>query len=266
MLLPGVALADLKPLRIGILPTLSPRVILKNYEYLRRYLSQGLRQPIELGTATDFRAFHEQVMADEYDVVLTAAHLARLAQREKGWLPLATYTMPNRALLLVANKGPIHALADLRGKSLSSVDPLALVVIQGQQWLREKGLRANRDYQFIDASSFTSAAYAVLQQRAAMAIVSAAGYKQFPDPLKSQIHILQTLPEVPALIWMAHPKSPVDPVRLKALMTNFTAEQAEGRAFFKLTGYGGMRPVSDEQMQALDKYADEAQALLSAPQ
>ncbi len=260
-LLPSITQAEPAPLRIGILPTLSPRLLLKNYEYVRRYLARELRQPMILGTATDFKAFQNQTMADQYDVIVTAAHLGRLAQREKGWLPLATYQQANRALLLVSNNLPIHSVQDLRGKTITSLDPIALVVIQGRQWLSDKGLR-QIDYHYVNAPGFTSAAHAVVQQEAAMAIISPAGYKQLSEALRNETHIFQTLPEVPALLWLVNPKSPIDPVRLKALLLKFNATVPEGRQFFELTGYEGLHEVSGEEMQALDSYADEVKVLL----
>jgi len=260
-LLPGISQAEPIPLRIGILPTLSPRLLLKNYEYVRRYLARELQQPMILGTATDFKAFHSQTMADEYDVIVTAAHLGRLAQREKGWLPLATYQQANRALLLVSNNLPIHSVQDLRGKTVTSLDPIALVVIQGRQWLSDKGLR-EIEYQYVNAPGFTSAAHAVVQQEAAMAIISPSGYKQLSETLRNEMHIFQSLPEVPALLWLVNPKSRIDPARLKALLLKFNATVPEGREFFALTGYEGMREVSGEEMQALDSYADEAKVLM----
>lgn len=263
LLFQGAALADTKTLRIGVLPTLSPRLLLKNYEYVRLYLAREIRQPMELGTGTGFADFHRQAVGDEYDVLLTAAHLARLAQREKGWIPLATYKTANRAILLVAKNGPIHSYEDLRGRMITSTDPLALVVMQGRQWLQEKGLKPNRDYQYIDAPSFTSAAHAVVQKQVALAIVSPSSYKQLPEALKSETRIFEALPEIPALVWMVHPKSGLDPARLKRLLLDFTSDVPEGKEFYQSTGYQGIREVTPEQIQALDIYADEAKALMS---
>lgn len=260
----GAALAETKPVRIGVLPTLSARLLLKNYEYVRLYLARELRQPVELGTGTSFTDFHRQVMADEYDVILTAAHLARLAQREKGWIQLATYKNPNRPILLVAKNSTVHSVEDLRGKTVTSVDPLALNGMYGRQWLSEKGLKSGRDYQYVDSPSFTSAAHAVAQQQAALAIVSPSSYKQLPESLKSDTRIFLSLPELPAVMWLVHPKSGVDSVRLKHLLLAFTADVAEGKEFYQATGYEGMREVLPEQMPALDIYADEAKALMNS--
>ena len=266
LLLPGWALGETKPLRIGLLPTLSPRVLLNNYAPLRQYLEQQLQQPVQMWTATDFRAFHEQTMAGEYDFVVTAAHFARLAQREAGWLPLATYKTANRAILIMSDKHPISSVEEMRGKVITSIDPLALVVTQSVQWLAEKGLRQGRDYRFADAPSFNTAAYAVQQQEAILAIISPSAYKQLPEPLKGEMHVFQTLPEVPALIWMAPPKGRVEPARLKSVLLNFTPDTPQGRQFFETTGYAGMRAVSDEQMQSLDGFADRVKNLLNLKQ
>jgi len=266
LLLPGWALGETKPLRIGLLPTLSPRVLLSNYAPLRQYLEQQLQQPVQMWTATDFRAFHAQTMAGEYDFVVTAAHFARLAQREEGWLPLATYKTANRAILLMSGKHPISSVEEIRGKAIASVDPLALVVTQSVQWLAEKGLRQGRDYRFADAPSFNTAAYAVQQQESVLAIISPAAYKQLPEPLKSEMRVFQALPEVPALIWMAPPQGRVEPARLKAALLSFTPDTPEGRQFFGATGYGGMRAVSGEQMQSLDGFADRVKNMLNLKQ
>ena len=266
LLLPGWALGETKPLRIGLLPTLSPRVLLNNYAPLRQYLEEQLQQPVQMWTATDFRAFHEQTMAGEYDFVVTAAHFARLAQREAGWLPLATYKTANRAILIMSDKHPISSVEEMRGKVITSIDPLALVVTQSVQWLAEKGLRQGRDYRFADAPSFNTAAYAVQQQEAILAIISPSAYKQLPEPLKGEMHVFQTLPEVPALIWMAPPKGRVEPARLKSVLLNFTPDTPQGRQFFETTGYAGMRAVSDEQMQSLDGFADRVKNLLNLKQ
>ena len=266
LLLPAWAWSETKPLRVGLLPTLSPRVLLNNYAPLRQYLEQQLQQPVQMWTATDFRAFHEQTMAGQYDFVVTAAHFARLAQREAGWLPLATYKTANRAILIMSDKHPISSVEEIRGKVITSVDPLALVVTQSVQWLAEKGLRQDRDYRFANVPSFNTAAYAVQQQEAVLAIISPAAYKQLPEPLKSDVRVFRALPEIPALIWMAPPKGRVQPARLKSVLLNFTPDTPQGRQFFETTGYAGMRAMSDAQMQSLDGFAGQVKKLLNLKQ
>jgi len=260
------ALAESKPLRIGVLPIVSPRLLLKNYENVRLYLERELGQSLELGTGTSFGDFHRQAMAGEFDVIVTASHLARVGQLEKAWRPLAKYKTPNRAILLVSKIPTIKTVEDLRGKTVTSADPLALIGMQGRQWLLEQGLKLNRDYHYTDSASFTSAAYAVAHQQAALAMISPSSYTQLPEALKSETRIFQMLPELPGLIWLINPKSSIDPARLKRLLLGFTSEVAEGRTFYQATGYVSMLEVTEEQMRALDIYVDETKVLLHAKQ
>ncbi|MCK7579668.1 MAG: phosphate/phosphite/phosphonate ABC transporter substrate-binding protein [Chromatiales bacterium] len=142
---------------------------------------------------------------------------------------------------------------------------LALVVIQTVHWLREQGLREGRDYTLVDAPSFNSAAYAVQQHQAMLAIMSPASMRQLPEALKDDTLVFQTLPEIPALMWVAHPRMRAEVELLRATLLGFTAELPEGKQFFDATGYRGIRAVSADDMTMLTPYADEIKALLGPP-
>lgn len=166
------------PLVVGVLPTLSPRVLIGNYQPFRLYLERTLKQPVELVTATNFSAFHQRTMAGEYDLVVTAAHLARLAQIEGRYTPLATYQLVNRAVLLTSQSTPLKSIKDLNGATVATLDRSALIVSQTFIWLQEQGLQLGKDYKLLETSSHNSAAYSVLSGESALAIVSPAGLKQ----------------------------------------------------------------------------------------
>lgn len=250
------------PLRVGVLPTLSTRVLFNTYEPLRGYLERELQRPVVMRTATDFRAFHTQTVAGDFDLVVTAPHLARLAQRERRWAALATYRTPAHAILLATKEHPVRSVEELRGKTIAHPDRLALVVIQTVAWLQERGLREGQDYMLLSVSSFNSAAYAVQQQQAALAIMSPSSMRQLPEQLMRDTQVFQTLPAVQALVWIAHPRLDSDTTRVRQALLQFTTEQPAGQEFFKVSGYGGMEAISDQQMRALDPYADQVKALL----
>jgi phosphonate transport system substrate-binding protein len=85
---------------IGLLPNISARVLLAQYQPLRDFLSRELKRPVQLSTAPDWATFHQRTVALEYDLVITAAHLARLAQLERGHLPLVSYTPDIKGLVV----------------------------------------------------------------------------------------------------------------------------------------------------------------------
>jgi phosphonate transport system substrate-binding protein len=72
---------------LGVLPIHSARVLTERYEPLRAYLEKHLKQPVRIESAADFRRFHERTLRGDFDLTITPAHFARLAQKEAGFVP-----------------------------------------------------------------------------------------------------------------------------------------------------------------------------------
>ncbi len=242
------------PLVIGILPTLSARVLLNNYQPFRIYLEQTLKRPIEMVTATDFTTFHKSTMAGEYDIVVTAAHLGRLAQLEAGYLPLATYKSTNRAILMTSKTAPLKSIQDLRGRTVATLDRFAIIVGQTLVWLQEQKLQERKDFRLLETSSHNSAAYSVLSGESVLAIISPAGWKQIPANIQDGLQIFATLPSIPGVMWLANPRLARETPHLKSVLLNFSPNLPEGKQFFDVTGYQDMREVTPEEMKSLDPY------------
>ncbi len=253
--------ATSEPLRIGLLPTLSTRTLITNYHPLRIYLERALQRPVVLLTAPDFRTFHRDTTAGSFDLVVTGAHLARLAQTEHGMQPLATYRATNRATLIMAKSRPVRSPQDLRGKNLAIFDPLALVVLQAIDWLGSQGLRADRDYRLLDTPSHNSVAHSVLSGESIMGVTAPAGMRNWTPEMREGLQVFIELPPVPALIWIAHPRMGAEAERIKAALLRFTGTP-EGRQFMATTAYQGLREVGADELRSLDPYAREAARLL----
>lgn len=246
------AVANDHPLVIGILPTLSPRVLIGNYQPYRTYLEQALQRPVEMVTAKNFTTFHQNTLAGNYDVVVTAAHLARLAQVEGRFLPMATYQSTNRAVLLTSKAAPLKSVTQLKGSTIATLDHSALIVSQTLLWLEDKQLQLGKDYKLLETSSHNSAAYSVLSGESALAIVSPAGLKQMPPEIQAGVQVFASLPPLPAMMWLANPRISSEVPRLKAVLLAFSPLLGEGKQFFDKTGYQNMREITEEEMKSLD--------------
>ncbi|MGV8992317.1 MAG: phosphate/phosphite/phosphonate ABC transporter substrate-binding protein [Thiobacillus sp.] len=248
-------------LRVGILPTLSAKVLLTNYQPLRVYLERELQRPVEMLTSTDFKRFHHDTLAGDFDLLVTAPHLARLSQLEAGFLPVATYLAANRAVLITAKNKPIKQLEEFRGQNLAIFDSLGLIVLQAQQWLEDRGFEQGRDYRAILFPSHNSVGFSVQHGESLIGIVSPAGLRQLPPETLGQIQVFAELPQVPALIWVVHPRMKLEADRLQAVLLRF-AGTPEGIQFYSSNAYKGMRPVTPEELRSLDRSAREAKRLI----
>lgn len=242
------------PLVVGILPTLSPRVLLSNYQPIRSYLEKTLHRPVEMVTAKDFSTFSKSTARGDYDIVVTAAHLARLAEVESGYLPLVTYKAPNRAMLLTTSKAPLHNIQDLRGHTVATLDRSALITSQTLIWLREQGLQEPEDFKLIETSSHNSAAYSVLSGESTLAITSPGGWRMMPANIKDRLKLLTSLPPLPSMMWLAHRRLIKEAPNLRSVLLDFSPDLPEGKQFFDASGYQGMREITPQEMKSLDPF------------
>lgn len=263
LLTASAASAEIQPLEIGVVPYISARKAASTYEPLRKYLEQTMARPIELYTAPGFKLFQAQSAHGDFDLVITAAHFARILEQENGYIALARFSAGARGLVMVARDGPIQNLMDLRGRKVAVPDRLSLASILCVEYLKQHGLQPSVDFQMLEVPSFHSALQAI-QHGAATAAFSAPGaLAQMPEQLR---HATRTLADTGAyfnLVFLAHPRLGARVVaRLKNQILLFGRDTPEGRQFLTDTAFGRMLPVAAGDLHLLDPYVPETKRLL----
>ena len=239
---------------LGVLPIHSARVLAERYEPLRAYLEQQLRQPVRIESAADFSRFQARTLRGEFDLTITPAHFARLAQKDAGFQPLVQFTPDHDTLLICAADRPLASVRALQGKQLAVVDRLAIIVMATLSYLESQGLESGRDYQISEHRSHASAGYSLLSGLSAAAVSSSQGLLQLPDDLRRKLVVQQHIADIPAFVVLAKPdldRARVE--RLKALLLGF-ANQAEGSDFFARIGYAGFIASSEARLKRVDSY------------
>ena len=253
------------PLEVGIIPNISSRVLLAQYEPMRKYLERVLGRPVQISTAPNWKIFQERTLALEYDLVITAAHLGRLAQLDSSYLPLLSYQPYIKGLIAFAKDRPIRDIADLQGKTLVLSNPQSLVSFRGMQWLNENGLRRDRNFTTIDTPTDDSVGNVIVRGDAIAAMLSSGEYRAIPEAIKAQVQILTSFAEVPGFVVMANPKyKPAEAQLLKDHLRKFATQSDEGKTFFANTGLTGFNEPAAGMMESMDAYASVTRKSLSA--
>lgn len=252
------------PLEIGVLPNVSPRVLIAQYQPMREYLARAMQRPVQVSTAPDWRTFQQRTLALEYDVVVTAVHLARVAQLDRGYVPLLRYVPNIKGLLLFASSRPLRGVPDLAGHTLVLSNPQSLVTLRGMQWLAEEGLQRDKDFKTISTPTDDSAGSIVVRGDAMAALVSAGEYRAFPEEIRAQLQMLTTFAEVPGFIVLASPRlSASETQAIKDHLRRFAGGSEEGKSFFGSTGFTNMTEVEPGLMESMDPYVAATRWLLS---
>lgn len=250
------------PLEIGVLPNISARVLLAQYQPMREYLERELTRVVQISTAPDWSSFHQRTLAAEYDLLITAAHLARLAQLDRGYRPLATYTPRIRGLVIVAKDKPLASATALAGQVVVLSNPQSLVTLRAMQWLTEQGLQRDRDFKTVRTSTDDSVGTVLLRGDARAAIVSAGEFRAIPEGMRAQLAVHTTFAEVAGFVLMASPKLAADDTQaLRRALLAF-GSSTEGKAFLSATGFTGVTELEAGTLEAMDAYADATRRLL----
>lgn len=252
------------PLELGLLPNLSARVLLAQYEPLVQFLGREAGQPVSASTAVNWATFHKRTVGLEYDLVVTAANLARLAQLDAGWVPMLRYKPDIKGLLACAASRPLADAAALRGQSLVLSNPQSLVTLRGMEWLAGQGLQRGRDFQIVGTPTDDSVGNVVLRGDAVAAMLSGGEFRSIPPAVRNQLQVVSTFAEVTGFVLMASPRLATGRrQQLQELLVRFAAGSDEGRQFFERSGFAAFQPVDPGVMEALQPYVDATRRVLA---
>jgi phosphonate transport system substrate-binding protein len=257
---------DTPPLVLGVFPNTTAKQIVETYRPLADALEKSLQRRVEIYTAPNFKTFVERTRQGEYDLLLTAPHLAWLARQDAGYQPLLKYTQPVRGLLVVKSASPYRDVAELRGHSIAIADPLAVIVLALQAELAEAGLKPGIDYPIINAGTHINAALQVINGRADAAMVGQNALMQFPPDLHQQLLVLLETPPLSSLTYLTHPRLHEAEVKtIRKTLLNF-ATTSEGKMLLKNGGFGGFSPINSNELNAFRPYALQTQKMLQGMQ
>lgn len=242
-------------LRFGVFPQLSARTLAETYQPLADHLGRGLGRPVALESAADFFTFHERTLAGEYELVLTAPHMAWLAWKEGGYRPLLVYREPARGFVVVRADSPLRRLSDLRGKSIVIPDANAVISLRLEKLLAAAGLKLGRELAVTEVGTHTNAALYVHDGQADAAIVGIFPMKRLPKEVRERLRILAETPPLPSHVFLVPPRTSAARERALAVaIAGFMANEA-GRRFLEKTGMVGVRPLQRDELRAV---ADDA--------
>jgi phosphonate transport system substrate-binding protein len=244
------------------MPVYGVRTLMKRYDPIRAYISRLLGQPVRIETAPDFRRFLKSVLAREFDIVVAAAHFARIAQLDAGWIPLAQFKPDHDTLLIVRTGEVPKRVADLAGKEVAVIDRLAVTVMGGLNYLVSQGVKADVDYKVVEYRNHASVVHALLSGVSAMAVTTTHGLHQIPTDQRARIAVYKNLSDIPAFVILAAPSLPKAAIdRLNAGLASF-ANESEGLEFLGQNSYTGLVVADEAMMRRADVYLEETRGAL----
>lgn len=250
-------------LTVGVLPNVSARLIYSSYQPLDAYLERITGHSVDIQTAKDFKEFNARTLAGDYDLVVTAPNLGRLAQIDGKWDLLAVYEPAIPALLVTLKSNSNSGVDQLRGKSLALANPQSLVALAGLQWLKTQGLQVGTDYTIAMAANEDSLGTLLKTGEAPLAMMSQGEFNAKTSEMKQLLRISTTFAQIPGFFVLANPKmTPAERQSLKNTLMGFQ-KSAEWNSFSDLSGVKAIRDLSKSDISFIDPFVEMTRASLN---
>lgn len=257
------SLAQAAGFLLGVPPIHSMRTLAERYEPLRAFLEARLGRAVYLESAADFADYHARTLAGEYDLAVTPAHFARIAQKERQFQPLTQFQPDHDALLLHTVEAPLQDLSRLKGGQLAVIDPLAITVMASVDYLERQGLELGRDYQMTDYRNHASVAQAMAAGLAVAGVSTTQGLKQMPGPVRARLRVRAHIADIPAFVILAKPQaSAAEVARTRNLLLEF-ARGTAGQDFLRDIAYTALVPAEEASMRRADAYLRTTRKMLA---
>lgn len=248
--------ADNTELVIGVLPNIAAPALLAQYDHLKRYLERTGQGKVRIVVPAGFKPFFDSTMRGDYDVAVAAPHFARVAQLDKGMLPIALYEPRINALLIAPTDGTVAAPRDVMGKQVGFANPTSLVAMYGLQWLSQQKIEPGKDFEVKPGRSDMGVGRMMLSGEVAAAIMSNGEMRALPVEESSRMKVVEVIARIPNFIVLAHPRLPKERVaQLRTQFKGFMMGSAEGVAFGQATGLTGIVDADEAVLKELDPYA-----------
>lgn len=238
----------------GVYPYLSSSQIVEQFAPLGEHLAQALGRPVSLRSAPDFERFIERTRAEEYDIIFTAPHMGRLAEKRDGYLPVAQTGYGIVVVVLARKDGPIKKLVDLKGHTLATGAKLSMSYQMVDRELEKHGLTIGRDVRFVNTASFSNVLESLVRHEADAGATGTLLWDKAPPEKHQVLHAIWRSQEVPGFLVLAHPRIGAAAIqRLKQALLAFGNTPA-GKTYFEKTQQLDFRPIDAAKLKRIDPY------------
>jgi phosphonate transport system substrate-binding protein len=257
VLMPGLSPATASAnneLTLGVFPYVSPAQLAAFHAPLKDYLAANLQRPVSLVTAPDLNSFVERTSQGQYDIIITAPHLGRLAETRDGYKRLAQTSHTVQGFFLVPKDSGIQKIEDLKGKTVMIAQKVSIVYQMAEHTLREHGLVPGKSVTIIETRTHNNAMQAPLRGEADASVTGKLLWYGLDDAQKDKMRMIGTTAEAPGFLVMANPRLATQEIeKIKKLLLDFHLNPGS-EPYFKTNGYEKFQVIDDKAMKGLDPY------------
>ncbi|MFA6499243.1 MAG: phosphate/phosphite/phosphonate ABC transporter substrate-binding protein [Desulfurivibrionaceae bacterium] len=252
------AASKIETLTLGVFPYLSANQMMEQLSPLCKRIEVALGKKVILVSAPDFMSYVDRTAKGEYDLVLTAPHMGRLAQKRDGWQLVVQSGQKTATVILVRNESGIRRLEDLRGKKLAVGNVRSVTYLLAEEALAQKGITLGKDVEVLETATFSNVVQSVFLGEVDAGATPTLLWDKWVHVSEEQHRQLREIyrakPAAPSFLVMAHPKTDQATIlRLRQSLLGFK-DTPEGKDFLQKSQFESFLPIDEATMERIDPY------------
>ncbi|MEA1990090.1 MAG: PhnD/SsuA/transferrin family substrate-binding protein [Pseudomonadota bacterium] len=257
--IPFNAYANDNVLKLGIFPYANPGYLAKLHLPIKNHFQAATPEHIQMLSAANFKTFKNNTKNGLYDIIITAPHLGRLAEKKANYQWLGFTSNSSHAVFAVNRQNDSKTLADFKGQTITLPPKTAIIHHLALNKLKEAGLRPGIDITIKETKSHNNAMLAVIQNITPISAFGKPTWSKFKPQGRENVIKLTQSENIPGFAIMAHPRLGTKTIsELKQRFFSFQ-ETESGKMYFEQTGLKGARKETAQDLQKIDKYLNELQ-------
>jgi len=252
------AAAREETLVLGVFPYLSASQMMEQLSPLVKRMEEALGKKITMVSAPNFMSYVERTARGEYDLVVTAPHMGRLAETRDGWQLVVQSGQKTATVLLVRKDSAIHEVSDLRGKTMAVGNRRSVTYLLAEEALLQQGITPGKDINIIETATFSNVVQSVFLgevDAGATPTLLWDTWQYVNNEQHDQLReIFRAKPAAPSFLVMVNPEISQAVInRLAASLLSYH-ETPEGKAFFRKSQFESFLPLDEATMMGIDPY------------
>lgn len=245
-------------LTLGVFPYLSANQMMEQLSPLCKRMEAALGKKVILVSAPDFMSYVDRTAKGEYDLVLTAPHMGRLAQKRDGWQLVVQSGQKTATVILVRNESPVRKLEDLRGKKMAVGNVRSVTYLLAEEALAQKGITLGKDVEVLETATFSNVVQSVFLGEVDAGATPTLLWDKWVHVSEEQHRQLREIfrakPAAPSFLVMANPKADQSTIsRLRESLLSFK-DTPEGKDFLQKSQFESFLPIDEATMERIDPY------------
>ena len=248
---------DSQTITFGFLPIFSPETLVKLHKPLKDQLENKLGIKVQMTSAPNFKIFRERTEAKSYDLIFTAPHLARLAEKKDKYQRVVATAHRGSAIFLSRKDSGVTEIGKIKGKRLALPPKSAIIHYMALKTLRDRGFLLDNDVEIITTKTHNDPVLRLMAGQVEVAAIGKAPWARMKEKTDDQVAVFAQSVTIPGFMIMANPDVKKD--RLKEIINAFLDfnDTPDGIRYLNESGYKALIAISNEDMDDMDLYVRE---------